>query len=84
MTDHGDDDRDDRPADLDRALVRRLLSTVAAASHANALDHQLAQMLRAAFEASDPKIDVSDNKALGEAIEEVAALFREPGPSTTD
>jgi hypothetical protein len=71
------DRQDTGPGTSEQALAFRLLSSVAAASYANALDGQLTQMLREAFADSGERVDVTDNRSLGEAIENLAIVFRD-------
>jgi hypothetical protein len=62
------------PTPQDAVLAYRVLSAVAAASYAGALDAQLEQMLRDAINVSG--IQATTSTELGRAIENLATTFR--------
>jgi hypothetical protein len=61
----------------DSRLTHGLLSAVASALFAGALDAQLTEMLRETFRTRMPAVDVSDDVALGRAVENLAIRFRD-------
>ena len=70
MNDVPDDSSDSR-------LTHGLLSAVGSALFAGALDAQLTEMLRETFRTRMPAVDISDDVALGRAIEDLAIRFRD-------
>jgi hypothetical protein len=66
-------------AGSDSRLTHGLLSAVAATIFAGALDPQLTEMLRETLRTRMPAVDVSDDVALGRAMEDLAIRFRDQG-----
>ena len=65
------------PGPREREATYRLLSCVAAAAYADALDDQLTEMLREALATSGAPVVGDDDASLGRAIEDLAILFRD-------
>lgn len=61
----------------DSRLAHGLLSAVASALFAGTLDVQLTEMLREAFRTRMPAAYVTDDVALGRAVEDLAIRFRD-------
>jgi hypothetical protein len=66
-------------ATSDSRLAHGLLSDVAAAVFSGTLDAQVTEMFRETFRKGMPGVDVSDDLALGRAIEDLALRFRVQG-----